>query len=79
MRYIYALGVAIVLVPVCALLGYFIGYLFGPLLFADDLHPDFYEHDRQLIGAVYGIPLAGGVIYSGALYLIWRLTRRARS
>ncbi|MBA8878813.1 hypothetical protein [Phyllobacterium myrsinacearum] len=53
----------IVLVPVCVFLGYLIGYLIAPVLFSDKLHPDFYEHDRELYAGIYGIMFTGGFLY----------------
>lgn len=76
MRYILGAAIALALIPLCVFLGYFLGYLLAPLLFADDLHPDFYEHDCQLTGAVYGIPFAGGLAYLIGLYLLWRFFPR---
>lgn len=51
------------LIPVCVFLGYLIGYLIAPIMFSDQLHPDFYEHDRELFAGIYGIMFIGGSLY----------------
>ncbi|MBC2886710.1 hypothetical protein H7Q97_15060 [Ochrobactrum sp. CM-21-5] len=60
----------IVLVPVCGLLGYAIGYGIAPFTFSDQLHPDFYEQDRELIAGIYGIMFIGGALYLLSLIAI---------
>lgn len=64
----------ILLVPVCVLSGYFIGYVVAPLAFSDQLHPDFYEHDRELYAGIYGGMFIGGflyVVFSGLLIFLF--------
>ncbi|MGH6862171.1 MAG: hypothetical protein ACRECY_18120 [Phyllobacterium sp.] len=70
----------VILLPVCAVAGYLIGYVIAPIAFSDQLNPDFYEHDRELIAGIYGIMFIGGFLYlvsSVAVILTWLKRQRA--
>jgi hypothetical protein len=68
------------LIPVCVFLGYVIGYLIAPIMFSDQLHPDFYEHDRELFAGIYGIMFIGGSLYLVSLaVVVLRFIKSVRS
>ena len=70
----------IVLVPICVFLGYLIGYLIAPLMFSDQLHPDSYEHDRELYAGIYGIMFIGGFLYLvSSTAILFRFIKAMRS
>ncbi|MGA0616139.1 hypothetical protein [Paracoccus sp. KR1-242] len=69
----------VALVPVCALLGYGIGYLVSLNLYSAVLHPDTYVHDRELFAGIIGILFIGGALYVlSAVYVLFRFVRALR-
>lgn len=74
------LGSLVVLVPLCGVLGYAIGYFIALFVFSATLEPHTYEHDRDLFAAIYGIMFIGGFLYAvSAGFAIFRFVRSFRS
>lgn len=64
MRYLWFALIALVLLPVCALAGYFIMYWIAPIPAFNLLPETHYQVDRELVAAIYGMPFIGGFLYS---------------
>ncbi|MBS7544982.1 hypothetical protein [Ancylobacter oerskovii] len=70
----------VILLPVCILAGYAIGYLIAMFMFSASLEPDTYRLDRELFAGIYGIMFIGGALYVlSAGFAAFRLTKAIRT